>query len=248
MVGASGAIRDEAPRQLARSRRRARRAGITRRRVLALSLVRLGERHRERSLHAVRHARGGLACQRRRQHQGLQLEDYNLDNIPPGKVLLAALRRGDRRARQGALRRGGADAARAAASSAAHLARAASGTRSVIPHQMWLDGLYMASPFLAQYAAVCSTSRRLFDDVAEADHPDGPAHLRSRHRPLLARAGTSPRPELGQPEDRRLANFWAAPSAGTRWRWWTCSTTSRSSQPEIDADRRHPASASPTAS
>ena len=32
------------------------------------------------------------------------------------------------------------------------------------PHQMWLDGLYMGSPFLAQYAAVMKDSK-IFDDV-----------------------------------------------------------------------------------
>lgn len=32
------------------------------------------------------------------------------------------------------------------------------------PNQMWLDGIYMASPFLAQYAAECNEPQ-LFDDV-----------------------------------------------------------------------------------
>ncbi|WP_215223711.1 glycoside hydrolase family 88/105 protein [Echinicola shivajiensis] len=37
--------------------------------------------------------------------------------------------------------------------------------KKVYPHQMWLDGLYMGSPFLARYAAVFEEST-LFDDVA----------------------------------------------------------------------------------
>lgn len=37
--------------------------------------------------------------------------------------------------------------------------------KKVYPHQMWLDGLYMGSPFLAQYAAVFNEPA-LFDDVA----------------------------------------------------------------------------------
>lgn len=37
--------------------------------------------------------------------------------------------------------------------------------KKVYPHQMWLDGLYMGSPFLAQYAKVFDEPT-LFDDVA----------------------------------------------------------------------------------
>ena len=37
--------------------------------------------------------------------------------------------------------------------------------KKVYPHQMWLDGIYMGSPFLAQYAATFDESA-LFDDVA----------------------------------------------------------------------------------
>ncbi|MDR7129037.1 unsaturated rhamnogalacturonyl hydrolase [Algoriphagus sp. 4150] len=37
--------------------------------------------------------------------------------------------------------------------------------KKVYPHQMWLDGIYMGSPFLAQYAAAFDEPA-LFDDVA----------------------------------------------------------------------------------
>lgn len=37
--------------------------------------------------------------------------------------------------------------------------------KKIYPHQMWLDGLYMGSPFLAQYAATFE-EKKLFDDVA----------------------------------------------------------------------------------
>lgn len=37
--------------------------------------------------------------------------------------------------------------------------------KKVYPHQMWLDGLYMGSPFLAQYGATFDEAE-LFDDVA----------------------------------------------------------------------------------
>jgi unsaturated rhamnogalacturonyl hydrolase len=38
--------------------------------------------------------------------------------------------------------------------------------KKVYPHQMWLDGLYMGSPFLARYAATFNEPA-LFDDVAK---------------------------------------------------------------------------------
>jgi Predicted unsaturated glucuronyl hydrolase involved in regulation of bacterial surface properties, and related proteins len=37
--------------------------------------------------------------------------------------------------------------------------------KQVYPHQMWLDGIYMASPFLAEYAKIFNEPE-LFDDVA----------------------------------------------------------------------------------
>ena len=37
--------------------------------------------------------------------------------------------------------------------------------KNIYPYQMWLDGIYMASPFLAEYAAVIGENG-LFDDVA----------------------------------------------------------------------------------
>src|SRR5690606_8151651 len=37
--------------------------------------------------------------------------------------------------------------------------------KKIYPHQMWLDGLYMGSPFLAQYAMVFG-EKELFEDVA----------------------------------------------------------------------------------
>jgi unsaturated rhamnogalacturonyl hydrolase len=41
--------------------------------------------------------------------------------------------------------------------------------KKIYPHQMWLDGLYMGSPFLAQYAQVFNEPA-LFDDVALQIH------------------------------------------------------------------------------
>ena len=88
-------------------------------------------------------------------------EDYNIDMIPPGKVMLLRYEQGHR---------------------APHLRKAIEALRDQLrehprtseggywhklryPHQMWLDGLFMASPFLAHYAQVFEEPA-LFDDVA----------------------------------------------------------------------------------
>jgi len=129
--------------------------------VLALALVRLGERtHQDayvqfgtRAVASHVNADGTI--------QGYQLEDYNIDNIPPGKVLLAALARGETNPAYTTavqtLRRQLATHPRTSEGGFWHKKR--------YPHQMWLDGLYMASPFLAQYG-VQFKEPAVFDDVA----------------------------------------------------------------------------------
>jgi unsaturated rhamnogalacturonyl hydrolase len=129
--------------------------------VLALALVRLGEEtHREACTQfgtravASHVSPDGVIV-------GYKREDYNIDNIPPGKVLLAALARGEKNE---------------AWVKAVHTLREQMRThprtseggfwhKKRYPHQMWLDGLYMASPFLAQYG-VLFDEPALFDDVA----------------------------------------------------------------------------------
>jgi unsaturated rhamnogalacturonyl hydrolase len=88
-------------------------------------------------------------------------DEFNIDMIPPGKVLLVRWEQGHREARfrtaletlRGQLR----DHPRTSEGGFWHKLR--------YPHQMWLDGLFMASPFLAQYAKVFAEPA-LFDDAA----------------------------------------------------------------------------------
>jgi unsaturated rhamnogalacturonyl hydrolase len=130
--------------------------------VLALSIVRLGEQQKSdeliqfgtRAVASHINADGTIG-------RGFVLAEYNIDSITPGKVLLAALDRGvqnesyvkvlhalrDQMARQPRTSEGGFW----------HKQR--------YPSQMWLDGLYMASPFLAQYA-LRFNEPALLDDVA----------------------------------------------------------------------------------
>ncbi len=130
--------------------------------VLALSLVRLGavtgnESYTQFGTRAVAshvNADGTI--------QGYKLEDYSVDNLPPGKVLLAALARGEPNAAY-------TQAVQTLRQQMAAQPRTSEGGfwhKQRYPHQMWLDGLYMASPFLAQYA-VLFKEPALFDDVAK---------------------------------------------------------------------------------
>ena len=76
--------------------------------------------------------------------------------------------------------------------------------KKIYPHQMWADGVYMASPFLAKYAAVFARAggaRR--GGQADPARRDAPA--RREDGPALPRLGRAQGRALGQPEDRHVA-------------------------------------------
>ncbi|WP_144941098.1 glycoside hydrolase family 105 protein [Paenibacillus sp. 32O-W] len=91
---------------------------------------------------------------------GYRLEEYNLDQINQGKNLFLLMERsGEQRYEQ---------AAHLLAAQLLGHPRTSEGGfwhKKVYPFQMWLDGLYMSSPFLAQYAQVFQRPE-LFDEVA----------------------------------------------------------------------------------
>jgi unsaturated rhamnogalacturonyl hydrolase len=87
-------------------------------------------------------------------------DDYNLDLINPGKVLFPLLREtGDPRYEQAArrLRDQLRTQPRTNSNGFWH--------KQIYPYQMWLDGIYMASPFLAEYAATFGEPD-IFDDIS----------------------------------------------------------------------------------
>ncbi len=90
------------------------------------------------------------------------LEKYNIDLIAPGKVLLHrwidGVRPDEHRQALATLRRQMSEHPRTAEGGFWHKKR--------YPHQMWLDGLFMASPFLAQYGGVFDEPG-LFDEVTK---------------------------------------------------------------------------------
>ncbi len=88
-----------------------------------------------------------------------RVDDYNLDQINPGKLLFPFYRRtGDERY---------ARAIRLLRSQLQSQPRTLSGGywhKKIYPYQMWLDGIYMAAPFCAQYALVFDEPE-LLDDL-----------------------------------------------------------------------------------
>lgn len=130
--------------------------------VMALALVRLGEVTKNDAYVSFGTRAVASHVNPDGTIKGYKLEDYNIDNIPPGKVLLAALDRGVKN-----------DAYVTAVKTLREQMRTHPRTseggfwhKKRYPHQMWLDGLYMASPFLAQYAGQFNEPA-LFDDVAK---------------------------------------------------------------------------------
>ncbi len=130
--------------------------------VLALSLVQLGEATKHDAYIKYGTHLVGSHVNADGTIKGYKEEDYNIDNIPPGKVLLAALARGEPNPAY-------TTAAKILRDQMARHPRTSEGGfwhKKRYPHQMWLDGLYMASPYLAQYAGLFNEPA-LFEDVAK---------------------------------------------------------------------------------
>ncbi len=89
-----------------------------------------------------------------------KLTDYNIDRINPGKFLLELYKiTGEKRFLLAI------NSLRDQMRKHPRIAEGGFWHKKVYPHQMWLDGLYMGTPFLAQYAATFD-EEDLFADVA----------------------------------------------------------------------------------
>jgi unsaturated rhamnogalacturonyl hydrolase len=131
------------------------------------------------------------------------LSSYNLDNIAPGRVLLALYRRtGEERYRAAAdsLRRQLRDQPRTREGGFWH--------KKIYPYQMWLDGLFMAGPFYAAYASQCNEPGA-FDDIAN-QFIWIEEHTRDRATGLLYHAwDASKQQRWSDPVTGRSPNFWS---------------------------------------
>lgn len=133
-----------------------------------------------------------------------RLTDYNIDMINPGKVLFKLY---DETGKEKYL-----TAARTLREQMRQHPRTTEGGfwhKQVYPHQMWLDGIYMGSPFLTQYAARFSEpSLALFDDVVNQIVLIE-KHTRDEKTGLLYHGWDESRQQKwADPETGRSPHFW----------------------------------------
>jgi unsaturated rhamnogalacturonyl hydrolase len=136
------------------------------------------------------------------QIQTYRLEEYNLDQINEGKLLPRLYEAsGDEHYRKAAhlLRKQLATQPRTSAGGFWH--------KQIYPHQMWLDGIYMASPFYAEFA-------RRFDEPAAFDDVALQISLIARH----TRDDTTGLFYHGWDESR--SQRWADPGSGCSPCFW----------------------------
>jgi len=88
------------------------------------------------------------------------INKYNIDMINPGKVLIDLYKKTGKEKYKIAI-----DTLRQQMRGQPRTSEGGFWHKKRYPHQMWLDGIYMGSPFLAQYAADFNEPA-LFDDVA----------------------------------------------------------------------------------
>ncbi|GIK99759.1 MAG: hypothetical protein BroJett029_39680 [Alphaproteobacteria bacterium] len=129
-------------------------------------------------------------------------EEYNIDMVTPGRALLQVYERNPRpewKVALAHLRRQLTDQPRTSEGGFWHKLR--------YPYQMWLDGLYMGSPFLAHYARVFNEPAA-FDEVA-------------RQLLLMDRHGYDPKTGLYfHAWDEKRAQSWADPTTGLSPHFW----------------------------
>jgi unsaturated rhamnogalacturonyl hydrolase len=89
-----------------------------------------------------------------------KMSDYNIDRVNPGRFLMALQKHSPEAKYQMAI-----DTLRKQMQGHPRTTEGGFWHKKIYPHQMWLDGLYMGSPFLTQYALKYNEPE-LFDDVA----------------------------------------------------------------------------------
>ncbi len=90
-----------------------------------------------------------------------QVNKFNIDNINPGKILFRLYKSTGEQKYKTAI-----DSLIYQMSMHPRTSEGGFWHKKVYPHQMWLDGLYMASPFLAEYAKDFNHPE-IFDDVVK---------------------------------------------------------------------------------
>jgi rhamnogalacturonyl hydrolase YesR len=147
---------------------------------------------------------------------GYKPQDESLDNIAPGRTVLALWQiTHDERYRKAAVR------LRPQLETQPRTSDGGFWHKQRYPDQMWLDGLYMAEPFYAEYAELFGQPDS-FEDIAKQIRLAG-EHTYDPKTGLFYHGWDESK---SQPWARRPI-FGGAPWAGMQWPWWTCSIISR---------------------
>jgi unsaturated rhamnogalacturonyl hydrolase len=137
--------------------------------------------------------------------KGYRVDEYNIDRINMGRLLFrlwAVAQPGDKRRYRKAI-----ELLRSQMKTHPRTADGAFWHKKIYPWQMWLDGVYMASPFLAEYAATFHEPA-LFDDVAR-QIVLAERHMRDGKTGLLYHGW-----------DERKKERWADPKTGRSPQFW----------------------------
>lgn len=131
-----------------------------------------------------------------------QIQDYNLDQINAGRILFDLYRQTKEKKYLKAL-----ETLRDQARNQPRTSEGGFWHKKIYPYQMWLDGIYMASPFLAQYAKEFNEPR-LFDEVV-------------KQITLVAKHTYDPKTGLYYHgwDEKHIQN-WANPQTGTSSCFW----------------------------
>src|SRR5437764_3615166 len=132
-----------------------------------------------------------------------KLDDYNLDNINEGKLLLTLYRVTEKEKYKKA-----ADHLREQLKTHPRTKEGGFWHKQIYPYQMWLDGLYMGEPFYAEYAATFHEDAA-FDDIAK-QFIWMEAHARDPKTGLLYHGwDESKQQRWANPQTGLSPNFWA---------------------------------------
>jgi unsaturated rhamnogalacturonyl hydrolase len=137
--------------------------------------------------------------------KGYRQDEYNIDNLNMGRVLFRLW--AEAQPAEQARYRQAIETLRSQMRTHPRTDDGAFWHKWIYPRQMWLDGVYMASPFLAQYAATFQEPA-LFDDVARqvllAEE-----HLRDAKTGLLYHGWDEQKRERwADPQTGRSSQFW----------------------------------------
>jgi unsaturated rhamnogalacturonyl hydrolase len=131
-----------------------------------------------------------------------RVEEYNLDNVLLGRMLLLLYR--ETKAEK---YRKAADLVRSQLSKHPRTSEGGFWHKQIYPSQMWLDGLYMAEPFYAEYAVMFHEGAA-FDDIAK-QFILSERHTRDDKTGLLYHGWDESRKQRwSDPTTGRSPNFW----------------------------------------